>query len=276
MKALLRSPMAISGLLILTLFLAVAALAPLLAPRDPIEQNLSMRLARPGTEGHILGTDQLGRDIFSRILWGSRLSLLVGLASVLIGFAIGVPLGLLAGYVGGWLDDLLMRLGDIQLALPFILLVIAVIAAFGTSLLNTIIILGVASWVVYARIVRSEVLAIKEREFVQAAGALGAGHGRMLLRHVLPNASGSLVVVSTLELARIIVAEASLSFLGLSGVSPEIASWGRMLADGREVLFFNGWWVATFPGIAITLVVLGINLFGDVLAEAFDPRSRRP
>ena len=274
MKALFKNPTAMTGLVILGLFLLVAALAPYLAPMDPVRQNLSARLSPPGTEGHLLGTDQLGRDIFSRILWGSRLSLLVGVSAVAIGFLLGVPLGLLAGYRGGWLDDVLMRLADIQLSLPFILLVIAVIAALGTSLVNTIVILGVASWVIYARVVRGEVLALKEREFVQAAGALGAHHLRIVLRHLFPNAAGALIVVATLELASVIVLEASLSFLGLSGVPPEVPSWGRMLADGRDVLFFGGWWVATFPGVAITLVVLGINLFGDALAEVLDPRSR--
>jgi peptide/nickel transport system permease protein len=274
MKALLKNPTAMTGLVILSAFLLVAALAPYLAPMDPFKQNLSARLSPPGTEGHLLGTDQLGRDIFSRILWGSRLSLLVGVSAVAIGFALGVPLGLLAGYRGGWLDDVLMRLADIQLSLPFILLVIAVIAALGTSLVNTIVILGVASWVIYARVVRGEVLALKEREFVQAASALGARQSRIVLRHLFPNAAGALIVVATLELASVIVLEASLSFLGLSGVPPEVPSWGRMLADGRDVLFFGGWWVATFPGVTITLVVLGINLFGDALAEVLDPRSR--
>lgn len=274
MKALLRNPTATTGLAIIVIFLAIAALAPYVAPLDPTRQNLGARLSPPGTEGHLLGTDQLGRDIFSRILWGSRLSLLVAVSAVAIGFLIGVPLGLIAGYVGGWLDDVLMRIADIQLSLPFILLVIAVIAALGASLLNTIIILGVASWVIYARVVRSEVLVLREREFVQAATALGARRLRVIVRHIFPNAAASLIVVATLELATVIVLEASLSFLGLSGVPPEIPSWGRMLADGRDVLFFGGWWVATFPGVAITVSVLGINLFGDALGEFLDPRSR--
>lgn len=274
MKHLLRTPTAILGLAILVLFLLVAAFAPLLTAHDPTQQNLGARLSPPGTENHLLGTDLLGRDILTRILWGSRLSLLVALSAVSIGLALGVPLGLVCGYLGGWVDDLLMRLGDIQLSLPFILLVIAVIAALGPSLTNTILILGIASWVVFARIIRGEVLALKEKEFVLAASALGARRGRIVLRHLLPNAAGALIVVATLELAAVIVAEASLSFLGLSGVPPEIPSWGQMLADGREVLFFGGWWVATFPGVAITLVVLGINLFGDALGEALDPRQR--
>jgi peptide/nickel transport system permease protein len=274
MKRLLQSPSAVIGLGILVIFLFVAAFAPFLSPLNPVSQNLQARLSPPGTEGHLLGTDLLGRDILTRILWGSRLSLFVGVTAVIIGMSIGIPLGLVSGYVGGWFDDLLMRLADIQLSLPFILLVIAVIAALGTSLVNTILILGIANWVVYARIIRGEVLALKEQEFVQAVGSLGAGHGRILFRHLLPNCAAALIVVATLELASVIVLEASLSFLGLSGVPPEVPSWGRMLADGRDVLFFGGWWVATFPGIAITIVVLGINLFGDALSEVLDPRSR--
>ncbi len=274
MRRLLRNPAALAGMLILAAFLMAALLAPWLAPTDPTAQDLAARLTPPGGPGHLLGTDRLGRDILSRLLFGARLSLLVSTASVLIGLLLGLPLGLVSGYVGGRLDDLLMRLGDIQLSLPFIVLVIAVMAALGPSLLNTILVLGVTSWVVYARVVRGSVLSLKELDFAMAARALGASTPRILLRHLLPSALPPLIVVATLELARIIVAEAALSFLGLSGVPPEIPSWGQMLADGREVLFFGGWWVATFPGVAISLVVLGINLFGDALAEVLDPRSR--
>lgn len=274
MKRLLKNPAALAGMVIIGLFLLTAALAPLMSPHDPTLQDLAQRLKPPGTEGHLLGTDRLGRDVLARILYGARLSLLISISSVLIGMAIGVPLGLVSGYVGGRLDDLLMRLGDIQLSLPFILLVIAIIAALGPSLTNTILTLGVTSWVVYARVVRGSALSLKEQDFVQAARALGAPTARILTRHLLPNAAGPLIVVATLELARIIVSEAALSFLGLSGVPPEVPSWGQMLADGREVLYFGGWWVATFPGVAISLVVLGINLLGDALGEVLDPRSR--
>lgn len=274
MKRLLRNPAALAGLVIIALFLLTAALASLLSPHDPTLQDLAQRLKPPGTPDHLLGTDRLGRDVLARILYGARLSLLVSISSVFIGMAIGVPVGLVSGYLGGRIDDLLMRLGDIQLSLPFILLVIAIIAALGPSLTNTILTLGVTSWVVYARVVRGSVLSLKEQEFVQAARALGASTRRILSRHLLPNAAGPLIVVATLELARIIVSEAALSFLGLSGVPPEVPSWGQMLADGREVLFFGGWWVATFPGVAISLVVLGINLLGDALGEVLDPRSR--
>jgi peptide/nickel transport system permease protein len=260
--------------LILVLFLLTALLSPWLSPHDPTLQNLDARLSPPGAEGHLLGTDRLGRDMFSRILWGARLSLLVAVTAVSISLVLGVTLGMISGYVGGWLDDLLMRLADIQLSLPFILLVIAIIAALGTSLSNTILTLGVTGWVIFARVVRGEVLVLKERDFVQAARALGGSNRRILVRHLFPNLTGALIVVATLQLASMIIIEAALSFLGLSGVPPEVPSWGQMLADGREVLFFGGWWVATFPGVAISLVVLGINLFGDALAEVLDPRSR--
>jgi peptide/nickel transport system permease protein len=274
MRRVMRGPTAVVGAAILVLFLLTALASPWISPHDPTLQNLDARLSAPGTEGHLLGTDRLGRDMLSRILWGARLSLLVAVASVSISLVLGVVLGLVSGYVGGWLDDVLMRLADIQLSLPFILLVIAIIAALGTSLTNTILTLGITGWVIFARVVRGEVLSLKEREFVAAAHALGVPHSRILLRHLLPNVAGALIVVSTLQLATMIIIEAALSFLGLSGVPPEVPSWGQMLADGREVLFFGGWWVATFPGLAISLVVLGINLFGDALTEGLDPRSR--
>lgn len=274
MRRIVRSPSAVFGLVLIVVFMLMALTAPLISPKNPTQQSLELALKKPGSQDFVLGTDRLGRDMLSRIFYGARLSLFVAITGVVIGLLIGVPLGMTAGYFGGRLDDLLMRLGDIQLSLPFILLVIAIIAALGPSLSNTILTLGITSWVIYARVVRGEILSLKEREFIQAANALGAGASRIMWRHLLPNAVGPLIVVATLELARLIVTEAALSFLGLSGVPPEIPSWGQMLSDGREVLFFGGWWVATFPGVAISLLVLGINLFGDTLAEVLDPRSR--
>jgi peptide/nickel transport system permease protein len=274
LRRLLTRPTAIFALTLIALFLLAAAFAPLLAAADPNAQSLAARLAPPGTDGHPLGTDRLGRDVLSRILYGARLSLFISVSGVLLGLGLGLPLGLLAGYRGRWLDELIMRVGDIQLSIPFILLVIAFIAALGTSLTNTVLILGLTSWVTYARIVRGEVLRVRELDFVQAAGALGATAPRRVLRHILPNIMGPLLVVITLEFARLIIAEAALSFLGLSGVAATVPSWGQMLSEGREVLFFGGWWVATVPGVAITLVVLAVNLFGDVLGEALDPRGR--
>lgn len=272
---LLRRPTALFAATLIALFLFTAAFAPLLSPFDPNAQDLGARLLSPGTEGHPLGTDQLGRDVLARILYGARLSLLIASAGVALGLAIGLPLGLLAGFLGGWADEVIMRLGDIQLSIPFILLVIAIIAALGSSLINTIFILGVTSWVTYARIVRGEVLRLRELDYVQAASALGATAPRRLFKHIMPNTLGPLLIVITLEFARLVIAEAALSFLGLSGVSAETPSWGQLLSSGREVLFFGGWWVATFPGVAITLVVLAVNLFGDVLAEVLDPRQQR-
>ena len=275
MTNLLGRPSALFAVVLIALFLFVAAFAPLLSPFDPNAQDLGSRLLAPGTEGHLLGTDQLGRDVLARILYGARLSLFIASAGVLLGLSIGLPLGLLAGSLGRWADEIIMRLADIQLSVPFILLVIAFIAALGTSLTNTILILGLTSWVTYARIVRGEVLRLRELDYVQAASALGATAPRKIIKHILPNTMGPLLVVVTLEFARLVIAEAALSFLGLSGVSAETPSWGQLLASGREVLFFGGWWVATFPGIVITLVVLAVNLFGDVLAEVLDPRQRQ-
>ncbi len=274
MRRLVRGPTAVVGLAILAAFVLTAVFAPVVSPYDPTLQNLEARLSPPGSEGHVLGTDRLGRDILSRILHGSRLSLLIATSAVLISLVLGVTLGMVSGYVGGWVDDVLMRLADVQLSMPFILLVVAIIAALGASLTNTILTLGITGWVIFARVVRGEVLSLKERDFISAAHALGSPHWRIMLLHLLPNVAGALIVVATLQMATMIIVEAALSFLGLSGVPPEIPSWGQMLADGREVLFFGGWWVATFPGVAISLVVLGINLYGDTLAEALDPRSR--
>ena len=275
MTRLIRRRTALFGLVVVVGIVAAAVFAPMLSRFDPIEQNISQRLEPPGwTDGsglvHLLGTDQLGRDILARIIHGSRIALLVGFAAVAISGLIGLAVGLVSGYVGGRVDDLCMRLADIQLAFPFILLAIAVIGVLGPSLGNIIVVIGVSSWVVYARVVRSEVLSIREREFVQAAIALGGDDSRVLVRHVLPNAFAPWLVVATLDMARVIVIESALSFLGL-GVQPPTPTWGGMLADGR-VYLSTAWWLATFPGVAILITVLGINLLGDGLRDALDPR----
>jgi peptide/nickel transport system permease protein len=272
-----RRRTALFGLLIVALVVLVALLAPVLSAFDPLEQDIGQRLKPPGwpdEQGrvHLLGTDHLGRDIAARIIFGARIALSVGVAAVLISGLLGLGIGLLAGYFRGRVDDLLMRLADIQLAFPFILLAIAVIGVLGPSLRNIIIVIGVSSWVVYARVVRGEVFSIREREFVQAAIALGSRDGRILLRHVLPNALTPWLVVATLDMARVIVIESALSFLGL-GVQPPTPTWGGMLADGR-VYLSTAWWLATFPGLAILLTVLGINLFGDGLRDTLDPRLK--
>ena len=277
LRRLVRRRTALFGMLVVLGVLLAAAFAPLVAPFDPLEQDIGQRLREPGWQDaqgrvHPLGTDHLGRDILSRIVFGSRIALVVGLAAVLISGLLGMLIGLLAGYFGGRVDDFLMRLADIQLAFPFILLAIAVIGVLGPSLRNIIIVIGVSSWVVYARVVRGEVLSIREREYVQAAIALGSQHWRVLRQHVLPNTLTPWLVVATLDMARVIVIESALSFLGL-GVQPPTPTWGGMLADGR-VYLSTAWWLATFPGLAILITVLGINLFGDGLRDTLDPRLK--
>jgi peptide/nickel transport system permease protein len=278
LRRLIARRTALFGLIVVALVVLTAVAAPILAPFDPIEQDLGdLRLKAPGFrdgEGrmHPLGTDHLGRDLLARVIYGARPALLVGFAAVAISGLIGMAAGLISGYFGGRLDDVLMRLADIQLAFPFILLAIAVIGVLGPSLTTIIVVIGVSSWVVYARIVRGAVLTLREREFVQAALALGGGDGRVLLRHILPNVFTPWLVVATLDMARVIVIESALSFLGL-GVQPPTPTWGGMLADGR-VYISTAWWLATFPGLAILVTVLGINLFGDGLRDTLDPRLK--
>jgi peptide/nickel transport system permease protein len=277
LRRLVRRRTALFGMLVVLAVMLAAAAAPLVSPFDPLEQDIGQRLREPGWQDeqgrvHPLGTDHLGRDILSRIIFGSRIALLVGLAAVVISGVIGMLVGLVAGYFGGRLDDVLMRLADVQLAFPFILLAIAVIGVLGPSLRNIIIVIGVSSWVVYARVVRGEVLSIREREYVHAAVALGSRNWRVLMTHVLPNTFTPWLVVATLDMARVIVIESALSFLGL-GVQPPTPTWGGMLADGR-VYLSTAWWLATFPGLAILVTVLGINLLGDGLRDTLDPRLK--
>ena len=277
LKRLARRRTALFGLAVVAVVILCAVGAPLVTVFDPIEQDINQRLKEPGWrnaagQAHVLGTDHLGRDILARIIYGSRVALVVGLSAVLISGVLGMAIGLVSGYFGGKVDDFFMRLADIQLAFPFILLAIAVIGVLGPSLRNIIVVIGVSSWVVYARVVRGEVLSIREREFVQAAIALGSRNGRVVLRHVLPNAFTPWLVVATLDMARVIVIESALSFLGL-GVQPPTPTWGGMLADGR-VYLSTAWWLATFPGLAILVTVLGINLLGDGLRDTLDPRLK--
>ncbi len=276
-RRLARRRTALFGLVVVALVVATALAAPWLSPFDPIAQDIGHRLKPPGwldAAGrlHPLGTDHLGRDLLARVIFGAQPALLVGFAAVMISGVLGMVTGLLGGYFGGRVDDMLMRLADVQLAFPFILLAIAVIGVLGPSLPTIIVVIGVSSWVVYARVVRAAVLVLREREFVQAALALGAGDGRILVRHILPNAFAPWLVVATLDMARVIVLESALSFLGL-GVQPPTPTWGGMLADGR-VYLTTAWWLATFPGLAILVTVLGINLFGDGLRDTLDPRLK--
>lgn len=277
MGQILKSRTATVGLILLLLVACSALLAPWLAPYDPLTQNLGQRLLPPAwmkgsVATHLLGTDHLGRDILSRIIYGSRVSLLVGLISVLISGLLGTALGLLAGYFPGRLEALIMFLADVQLAFPFILLALAVMAVLGTGLQNVIIVLGITGWVVYGRLVRAEVLSLRQKEFVEAARALGQKDSLIILRHILPNLLPTVIVIASLRVASMIIAESSLTFMGL-GVEPDIPTWGSMLADGRGYIT-SAWWVAAFPGLAIMLTVLSINLLGDWLRDVLDPRLR--
>jgi peptide/nickel transport system permease protein len=273
-----RDGVALLGLAVIVASVVLATVAPALAPDDPVRNDLLERLVPPmwvegGSSRHPLGTDTLGRDVVSRLLYGARVSLVVGFSAVVLAGALGLLLGLVAGYYGGRLDDALMRLGDVQLAFPALVLAIAVLAVVGSGLVNIVLVLGVTGWVTYARIVRGETLSLRHREFVEGARALGAGDAAILWRHVLPNVLPSITVIATFSVARTIIAEASLSFLGL-GLPPPAPSWGAMLDEGRNYLT-TGWWLALFPGLAILAVVLGINVVGDWLRDALDPRIER-
>jgi peptide/nickel transport system permease protein len=266
---------ALVGVLIICTTALMAIWAPLLAPMDPLHNRLLDRLTPPmwvagGSARYPLGTDTLGRDVLSRLMYGARVSLIVGLTAVGIAGVLGVCLGLVAGYYGRWLDDLLMRLGDIQLAFPILVLAIAILAVLGSSLANVILVLGLSGWVTYARIVRGETLSLKQREFIEAARALGVPDRLILWRHIFPNVLPPVSVVATFSVARVIIAEASLSFLGL-GIPPPAPSWGAMLDEGRNYIT-TAWWLALFPGLAILLLVLGINLVGDWVRDVLDPR----
>jgi peptide/nickel transport system permease protein len=266
-----------AAVLVLIVLLAIGA--PLLPMADPLDQDLVGRLLPPawsadGSWAHPLGTDQLGRDIASRVVWGARVSLLVGVSAVAISGLIGVTAGVLAGYLGGWIDNILMRIADGQLAIPFILLVIAVISVIGPGIEKVVPVLGITGWVIYARVGRAEVLSVREREFVLAARASGAGLPRILLRHIGPNILGAIAVVASVEVANVILLESSLGFLGL-GVQPPTPSWGNMLGEGRDYLT-TAWWLATLPGLALAVTALSITVLGDVLRDVFDPRTAPP
>jgi peptide/nickel transport system permease protein len=263
-----RSRAAVLGLAVVGAVVLVAVFAPLLAPHDYRDQQLPKVLLPPfwqarADPAYPLGTDHLGRDLLSRIIFGARTSLLVGGGGVLIAGSIGISLGLLAGYFGRAVDDVIMRLVDVQLSFPPIFLVIAIMAVIGQSLLNVVLVLGLVTWVQYARLVRGTTLSVKEKDFVEGARAAGAGHARILVRHILPNILPPVVVIATVNVSTLILAEAALSFLGL-GVQPPTPAWGTMLAEGREV-FRIAWWTAVFPGLAIVLTVVGVNLLGDGL-----------
>ncbi|PYN72397.1 MAG: peptide ABC transporter permease [Candidatus Rokuibacteriota bacterium] len=273
-RRLLRLRWGVGAAGVLLLIVASAAVAPLIAPYDPLAVDIRHRLSPPawmdhGTAEHLLGTDQVGRDLLARMIYGGRVSLVVGVAAVIISATIGVLLGLSAGYFGGNTDWTIMTLINVMLTFPFVLLALAVIAVLGPNLVNMIIVLGVAGWPIYARVVRAETLAIREREFVLAGRALGMGHVRLVFRQIVPNLVSTIVVIATLQVAQVIILESFLSFLGL-GVQPPTPAWGNMLGEGR-VYMLNSWWIATFPGLAIFVTTLVINLMGNALRDWLDP-----
>lgn len=267
----------VAGVAFVALMAAIALAAPWLAPADPTRQALRGRLRPPTLEGsdgraHVFGTDHLGRDVLSRVIYGSRVTLTVGFSAVVVGGLIGSTLGILAGYSGGRMDGVIMTVADAQLAFPFILLAIGIIAVLGPSFPTLIIVIGLSGWVSYARILRSQVMVLRSREFVEAIHALGGSVLRIVLRHVLPNVLSSIVVVATLELARAVVLEATLSFLGL-GIQPPTPSWGGMVQEGRDYLD-SAWWIATFPGIVLMATSIVVSRTGDGLRDLLDPTLR--
>lgn len=277
LRSLLRSWPALLGLMVLTSFVLLALFGSAVAPHDPATPHLAQRLSPPvwlpgGHPEFLLGTDQLGRDILSRLIHGSRVALTVGFVAVGLATIIGVTLGLLSGYFGGWIDSAIMRVVDTLISIPNILLYLTVLGVFGPSLSTLVLVIGLINWTTFARVVRGEVLALRSREFVEAARASGQWTALILLRHVLPSLAAPIIVVATLSVAATIVLEAALSFLGL-GVQPPTVTWGRMLADGRAYIS-TAWWLATFPGVFISLLCLALILFGDWLRDFFDPRKR--
>jgi ABC-type dipeptide/oligopeptide/nickel transport system permease subunit len=262
---------------IMLLVVASAVCAPLIAPYSPLTVDIQHRLGPPawmdgGARAHLLGTDQVGRDLLSRVIYGGRVSLIIGMAAVIVSSSIGVLLGLAAGYFAGRVDWTIMTVINVMLTFPFVLLALAVIAVLGPSLVNMIIVLGVADWPLYARVIRAETMAIREREFVMAGRALGMSHLRIVFRQILPNLVSVIVVIATLQVARVIILESFLSFLGL-GVQPPTPAWGNMLGEGR-VYMLNSWWIATFPGLAIFITTLAINLMGNALRDWLDPHMK--
>lgn len=272
---LLRHKAGLGGLVVLVLIIAFSASIGVFTDTDPAAISLTSRLKPPmattGGASHLLGTDALGRDVLVRMAYGARISLIIAFSAVAISLVIGVLIGLLAGYYGGWLDALLMRVTEAQLAFPFILLALTVLAALGSGLPQLILVLGVGRWDVFARVVRGEVRSLMQRQQIEACKALGVGDWRVMLRHLLPNVLNTVLVVASFSVATNILTESALSFLGL-GVDPSIPTWGSMLAEGRDYMR-TGWWLTALPGAAIMITVLAINSIGDWLRDALDPRQ---
>jgi peptide/nickel transport system permease protein len=271
LRRLKRRRGAMLGLGVVAFFVVIAILAPTIAPHDPLQTSWSDVRKAP-TAAHLFGTDEIGRDVASRVIWGARASLLAGLVSVCISLSLGVPIGLLAGYVGGWVDALISRITDAMLACPFLILAIALAAFLGPSLTNAMIAIGISATPVFIRLTRAEVLSVKVEDYVEAARAVGNSHLRIALRHILPNVVAPLIVQATLAIAAAVIAEASLSFLGL-GQQPPAPSWGSMLNTAKNYID-NAPWMAVWPGLSIFLLVLSFNLVGDGLRDALDPRHR--
>ena len=270
LRRLMRRRAALVGSAVVVFFIALALAAPLVAPYDPLATDWRA-VRKPPSSQHLVGTDELGRDVLSRVAWGARASILAGLVSVSIALAVGVPLGLLSGYFGGFADGILMRMIDAMLAIPFLILAIALAAFLGPNLTNAMIAIGVSQTPVFTRLTRGQVLAVKHEDFVDAARAVGNPHRRILLRHILPNVLAPILVQATLAVAGAIIAEASLSFLGL-GQQPPAPSWGSMLNTATRFLS-QAPWMALWPGLAIFSLVLSFNLLGDGLRDALDPRQ---
>jgi peptide/nickel transport system permease protein len=278
-SSLLRARWPLLALFILLVVVTMALFAEQISPRDPNRQSLVERLLEPlardenGQIQYLLGTDGLGRDLWSRMIYGARVSLAVGVMAVAVGGLAGTMLGILAGYLGGWVDDVIMRIADIQLAFPFILLAIMVLVVLGPGVWNLIPVLGIGQWVTYARIARGQTISQREKEYVEAARSMGAGNLRIMLRAILPNVVAPLIVIASFNVASAILAEASLSFLGL-GVPPTVPTWGGILNESRDQILAGKWWTAFFPGLAIMLTVLSLNILGDWLRDFLDPRLR--
>ena len=272
LRPLLRDKWATGSVIFLLFVVVVALTANLFVPDNINSPNFGARLLPPFTDGHIAGTDQLGRDVFGRLVLGSRISLIVGFGTVFFALLIGIPIGIVAGYFGGWFDTILMRLVDVQLSFPFILLALVINAILGLGLRNILITLVIVGWIEYARIARGETLIVREREYIQAAHLMGAREWVVLFRHILPNITTPLIVIGTLQVARFIIAEASISFLGF-GVQPPTPAWGSMVSEGLQFIL-SAWWLITFPGLLLALVALAVNITGDWLRDTLDPRIR--
>ena len=272
LRPLLKDKWATGSVIFLIFIVILAITANLFVPDDINSPNFRSRLAPPLTDGYLLGTDQLGRDVLGRLILGSRISLIVGFGTVFFALLIGIPIGMMAGYFGGWFDTVLMRMVDVQLSFPFILLALVINAIMGLGLRNILITLVIVGWIEYARIARGETLIVREREYIQAAHLMGAREWVILLRHILPNITTPLIVIGTLQVARFIIAEASISFLGF-GVQPPTPAWGSMVSEGLEYIL-SAWWLITFPGLMLALVALAVNITGDWLRDTLDPRIR--